>query len=126
MTTGHVTGDDRSIHAGDRWGGEIVVTRTQRIRRRWAAILAALTAAATGAGGAPAAFAAAAPPPGTGGVGRDVSPAHAPAAIMAGIHGWQAILIAIGAVLAGTVLAVLYDRVRAARQGRAAAHITRA
>jgi uncharacterized integral membrane protein len=45
---------------------------------------------------------------------------------MGGIHGWQAILIAIGAVLAGAVLAVLYDRARAARQDRVTAHITRA
>jgi uncharacterized integral membrane protein len=40
--------------------------------------------------------------------------------------GWQIILIAIGAVLAGGVLAVIYDRVRAARQERLSAHITRA
>jgi uncharacterized integral membrane protein len=44
---------------------------------------------------------------------------------LGGIHAWQAILIAIGAVLAGAVLAVLYDRVRAARQGRVTAHATR-
>jgi hypothetical protein len=125
MTTGHVPPDDRYVHAGDCWG-EIVVTRTQRIRRRCAAILAALTAAATWAGGAPAAFAAPVPPPGTGDVGRDVPLAPAQTAILGGIHSWQAILIAMGAVLAGAVLAVLYDRVRAARQGRATAHTTRA
>jgi uncharacterized integral membrane protein len=45
---------------------------------------------------------------------------------LGGIHGWEAILIAIGAVLAGAVLAVLYDRARAARQERATAHVTRA
>ena len=92
------------------------MNRTQRIRRRCAAILAALAAATTWAGGAPAAFAAPVPPPGTGGAGRGgpLAPAHT--ATMGGVHGWQAILIAIGAVLAGAVLAVLYDRARAARQ----------
>ena len=124
MTTGHVPPDDRHVHAGDRWG-EIVVTRTQRIRRRCAAILAALTAAATWAGGAPAASAAPVPPPGAGDEGRDVPQAPAHTATLGGIHAWQAILIAIGAVLAGAVLAVVYDRVRAARQGRVAAHATR-
>jgi len=42
------------------------------------------------------------------------------------MHAWQVILIAIGAVLAGAVLAVVYDRVRAARQARLTAHATRA
>src|SRR5215813_10986815 len=102
-------------------GGKIVVTRTQRIRRRCAAILAVLTAGATWAGGAPAAVAAPAPPPGTGDAGRDVRQAPAHTATLGGIHAWQAILIVIGAVLAGAVLAVLYDRVRAARQGRVTA-----
>jgi len=125
MTTGHVLHDDRSVHAGNRWG-EIVVTRTQRIRRRCVASLAALTAAATWAGGAPAAFAAPVPPPGTGGAGGGVPLAPAHTATFAGIHGWQAILIVIGAVLAGAVLAVLYDRARAARQERVGTHITRA
>jgi len=102
------------------------VTRTQRIRRRCAAILAALTAAATWAGGAPAAFAAPVPPPGTSDArrGGPLAPAHT--AAMGGIHGWLAILIAIGAVLAGAVLAVLYDRARAARHERVTAHVTRA
>jgi hypothetical protein len=124
MTTGHVPPDDRYVHAGGCWG-EMVVTRTQRIRRG-AAILAALTAAATWAGGAPAVFAAPVPPPGTSDAGRDVPAVPAHTATLGGIHGWQAMLIAIGAVLAGAVLAVLYDRVRAARQGRVSAHITRA
>ena len=100
------------------------MNRTQRIRRRCAAILAAL-AAATWAGGAPAAFAAPVPPPGTRHVGRDAPSAPAYTATLGGIHAWQAILIAVGAVLAGAVLAVLYDRVRAARQGRVTAHATR-
>ena len=101
------------------------MNRTQRIRRRCAAILAAL-AAATWAGGAPAAFAAPVPPPGTsdGRRGGPLAPAHT--AAMGGIHGWQAILIAIGAVLAGAVLAVLYDRARAVRHERVTAHVTRA
>ena len=125
MTTGHVPRDDHCVHAGDRWG-EIVVTGTQRIRRRCAASLAALTAAAPWADGVPAAFAAPVPPPGTGGEGRDAPLAPAQTATLGGIHGWQAILIAIGAVLAGAVLAVLYDRARAARQERVGTHITRA
>jgi len=125
MTTGHVPPDDRYVYAGGRWG-EMVVTRTQRIRRRGAAILAVLTAAVTWAGGVPAAFAAPVPPPGTSDAGRDVPTAPAHTATLGGIHGWQAMLIAIGAVLAGAVLAVLYDRVRAARQGRVSAHTTRA
>jgi hypothetical protein len=104
--------------------GEIVVTSTQRIRRRCAAILAALTAAATRAGGAPAAFAAPVPPPGTSDVGRDVPLVPAHTATLGGIHSWQVILIAIGAVLAGAVLAVVYDRVRAARQARVTADVT--
>jgi hypothetical protein len=99
------------------------MNRTQRIRRRCAAILAAL-AAAIWAGGAPAAFAAPVPPPGTLDArrGGPLAPAHT--AAMGGIHGWQAILIAIGAVLAGAVLAVLYDRGagRTARTGHRARH----
>lgn len=99
------------------------MTRTQRIRRRCAAILAALTAAATWAGGAPAAFAAPVPPPGISGAGRAVPAAPAHAATMGGIHGWQAMLTVIGAVLAGAVLAVLYDRVGArAGTGQRAHH----
>jgi len=125
MTTGHLSPDDHYVHAGDCWG-EIVMTGTQHIRRRCAAILAALTAAATWAGGAPAAFAAPVPPPGTSGAGRDVPAPPAHTATMGGIHGWRAMLTVIGAVLAGAVLAVLYDRVRAARRGRVSAHITRA
>ena len=96
------------------------MSRTQRIRRRWAAILAALVAAATWAGGVPAAFAQPVPP-GTGDGGRDVPPAPVHTATVGGLHGWQIILIAIGAVLA-----VLYDRGRAARRGRLPAHATRA
>jgi hypothetical protein len=107
-------------------GGEIVVARTQRIRRRCAAILAALTAVATWAGEAPAAFAAPVLPAGAGDAGRDVPPAPAHTATLGGILSWQAILIAVGAVLAGAVLSVLYDRVRATRQGRVTAHTTRA
>ena len=100
------------------------MNRTQRIRRRCAAILAAL-AAATWAGGAPAAFAAPVPPLGTGHGGRSGQLAPAHTAGMGGIHGWQAMLIAIGAVLAGAGLAVLYDRARA-RHERVATHVTRA
>jgi hypothetical protein len=99
---------------------------TRRIRRRCAAILAALAAAIVWAGGAPAAFAGPVPPPGTGDAGRDGPFAPVHTATVGGIHGWQIILIAIGAVLAGAVLAVLYDRMRAARQGQVTAHVTRA
>jgi hypothetical protein len=102
------------------------MNRTQRVRRRCGLIVAALVAAITWAGGAPAAFVAPVPPPGTGGRGRGDPPAPAHTAAVGGIHGWQIILVAIGAVLAGAVLAVLYDRARAARQGRVTAHVTRA
>ena len=98
---------------------------TQRTRRRCAAIVAALSAAATWAVGTPAAFAAPIPLPGTTDSGRG-GPPTAHTGTMGGIHGWQAILIAMGAVLAGAVLAVLYDRARAARQDRVTAHVTRA
>ena len=87
-----------------------------------AAIAAALAAATTWAGWAPAAFAAPVPPPGTGDAGRG----DPFAATVGGIDGWQIILIAIGAVPAGAVLAVLYDRARAARRARVTAYITRA
>ena len=100
------------------------MNRTQRTRRRCAAILAAF-AAVTWAGGAPAALAAPVPPPGTAGAGRG-GPLAPHAGAMGGVHGWQAILIAIGAVLAGAVLAVLYDRARPARHERVTAHVTRA
>ena len=101
------------------------MNRTQRTRRRCAAILAAF-AAVTWAGGAPAALAAPVPPPGTAGAGRGgpLAPAHT--AAMGGVHGWQAILIAIGAVLAGAVLALLYDRARPTRHEWVTAHVTRA
>jgi hypothetical protein len=109
-----------------RLRGEIVMNRTQRIWRRCAATLAALAAVTTWAGWAPAAFAAPVPPPGTGDArrGDPFAPAHT--ATVGGVHGWQIILVAIGAVLAGAVLAVLYDRARAARQARVTAHISRA
>jgi hypothetical protein len=105
------------------------MNRTQRIRRRCAARMAAILAAlaaVTWAGGAPAALAAPVPPPGFSGTGRrgPLGPAHT--AAMGGVHGWQAILIVIGAVLAGAVLAVLYDRARPARHERVTAHVTRA
>ena len=101
------------------------MTRTRRIRRRGTAVLIVLAAAIIGTGAAaPAASARSVPPPGTGGTGRDVPPAPAHAATVAGLHGWQIILIAIGAVLAGAVLAVVYDRARAARRARVTAHVT--
>jgi hypothetical protein len=101
------------------------MTRTQRIRRRGMAVLVMLAAATIWTGGAaPAAFAQPVPPPGTGDTGTDVPPAPAQTATVAGMHGWQIMLIAIGAVLAGAVLAVVYDRVRAARRARVTAHVT--
>jgi hypothetical protein len=98
---------------------------TRRIRRRCLAVLIALAAAMTWTGGAAApAFARSVPPPGSGGPERDVPLAQAHAATVAGMQGWQIILIAIGAVLAGAVLAVVYDRARAARRARVTAHVT--
>jgi hypothetical protein len=104
--------------------GEITMNRTRRIRR-CLAVLIVLAAATIWTGeAAPAASAQPVPPPGTGDTGGDVPPAPPPTATVAGMHGWQLILIAIGAVLAGAVVAVVYDRVRAARQARATAHVT--
>jgi hypothetical protein len=103
------------------------MNRTRRIRRRCIVALIAFAAALTWTGGAaPPALARPVPPPGSGATERDVPPAPAHTAIVAGMHGWQILLIAIGAVLAGAVLAVVYDRVRAARQARVTAHATRA
>jgi hypothetical protein len=114
------------MYTRERLWGEIAMIRTRRIRRRCIAALIAFAAALTWTGGAaPPAFARPVPPPGSGGTERDVPPAPAHAATVAGMHGWQIILIAIGAVLAGAMLAVVYDRARATRQARVAAHATR-
>jgi hypothetical protein len=104
--------------------GEIAMNRTRRIRRRGMAVLTVLAAAFIGTGGAAPAFVRSVPPPGTRGRGTDAPPAPAHTATVAGLHGWQIILIAIGAVVAGAVLAVVYDRARAARRARATAHVT--
>jgi hypothetical protein len=122
MTTGHIPPDDRYVHA--HGCGEIAMNRTRRIRRRGMAVLTVLAAAIIGTGGAAPAFARSVPPPGTRGTGRDAPPAPAHTAAVAGLHGWQIMLIAVGAVLAGAVLAVVYDRARAARRARVTAHVT--
>jgi hypothetical protein len=113
------------MYTRERPWGEIAMNGRRRIGRRCMAVVIALAAAMIWTGGAaPPAFARSVPPPGTGGTERDVPPAPAHTATVAGMHGWQIILIAIGAVLAGAVLAVVYDRVRAARQARVTAHAT--
>jgi hypothetical protein len=113
------------MYTRERLWGEIAMNGRRRIRRRCMAVLIVLAAAMTWTGGAASpAFARSVPPPGTGGPEKDVPPAPAHTATVAGMHGWQIILIAIGAVLAGAVLAVVYDRVRAARQARVTAHAT--
>jgi len=45
-----------------------------------------------------------------------VVPAHAHTAVSIGMPGWQIVLIAVGAALVAATLAVLLDRIRAARR----------
>jgi hypothetical protein len=86
--------------------------------RRIAAVLAGLTA--TVLASAPAAFAMQVPPPGELS-GQPVKhapviPAHAHTVVVGGMPGWQITLIAAGAALFAAVLAVLLDRILAARR----------
>jgi hypothetical protein len=90
--------------------------------RRLAAVLAGLGGAALASIiVAPAAFAVREPPPGGGG-GAPASPAppDTVAVVAGGMPGWQIALIAVGAALLAAVLAVLLDRVWAARRSLAA------
>jgi hypothetical protein len=92
-----------------------------RIRRfcRLAGALTGLAIALVAAlAGAPAAFAAVNPPPGP--LSRlepvaPVVPAHTHAPVTWDVTGWQIALIAVGAAIAGAIVAVLLDRTRARR-----------
>ena len=85
--------------------------------RRALAVLAGLTAAVLAVGATPA-FARLEPDPGAG----YVAPASVPAQVQVhtivagGMPGWQIALIAVGAALLAAALAVLADRVLAARR----------
>jgi len=83
--------------------------------RRLACILAGLTATAVAFAAAPAAAFATLPPPEPAGSGAG-SPVVIPAVATVGMPGWQIALIAAGAALVAAVLAVIADRVRAARR----------
>ena len=86
--------------------------------RRIAVLLAGLTA--TVLASAPAAFAMRVPPPG-GTPGNPVKhaqiiPVPTHTVVVGGMPGWQITLITVGAALAAAVLAVLLDRMLAARR----------
>jgi hypothetical protein len=87
--------------------------------RRIAGALAGLACAWLGlAVAAPAAFAVPVPP--SGGSGGVTAPAPTPVqvhtVVVGGMTGWQIALIAIGAALLATTMAVLLDRARTARR----------
>jgi hypothetical protein len=89
--------------------------------RRLAAVLAGLGGAALASIiVAPAAFAVREPPPGGGGAPASPAPPDTVAVVAGGMPGWQIALIAVGAALLAAVLAVLLDRVWAARRSLAA------
>ena len=83
--------------------------------RRILAAVVALAGTVLALATAPAAFARPLPPPDCCTTGRA---ADAPITVIAGggMPGWQIILIAVGAALAGAALAVLLDHARAARK----------
>jgi|SoiMetStandDraft_2_1073263.scaffolds.fasta_scaffold232158_3 hypothetical protein len=90
-----------------------------RIIRRLTCILAGLAAALVACtAAAPAALAVRVPPPGMGDPGGRVVRPPVHTVIVGGMPGWQIALIAVGAALLAAVLAVLLDRVWAARQHR--------
>ena len=83
--------------------------------RRALAVLAGLTAAVLALGATPA-FARLEPDPGAGYVAPASVPAQARTIVVGGMPGWQIALIAVGAALLAAALAVLADRVLAARR----------
>ena len=83
--------------------------------RRALAVLAGLTAAVLAVGAAPA-FARLAPPDPAGYVAPASVPAPVRTIVVGGMPGWQIALIAVGAALLAAALAVLADRVLAARR----------
>ena len=83
--------------------------------RRALAVLAGLTAAVLAVGATPA-FARLEPDPGAGYVAPTSVPAQVHTIVVGGMPGWQIALIAVGAALLAAALAVLADRVLAARR----------
>jgi len=83
--------------------------------RRALAVLAGLTAAVLALGAAPA-FARLQPPDPAGYVAPASVPAPVRVIVVGGMPGWQIALIAVGAALLAAALAVLADRVLAARR----------
>ena len=94
---------------------EVVMNRIIAIRRL-AVMLAGLAGALLASTAvSPAAFAVRVPPPG-GYDGTVQVPPEVHTIVIGGMPGWQITLIAIAAALLAAVLAVLADRIRAARQ----------
>ena len=83
--------------------------------RRALAVLAGLTAAVLAVGATPA-FARLEPDPGAGYVAPASVPVQVRTVVVGGMPGWQIALIAVGAALLAAALAVLADRVLAARR----------
>ena len=96
------------------------MNRIHHIRRLVVALAGLAVALVAGVAGGTAAFATVDPTPGPlyarfGPIDPAV-PAHAHAAVTGGMAGWQIALIAVGAAILGAIVAVLLDRVRAARR----------
>jgi hypothetical protein len=98
---------------------ETIMNPTRHIRRALA-VLAGLTAAVLALGAAPA-FARLQPPDPAGYVAPAPVPAQVRTIVVGGMPGWQIALIAVGAALLAAALAVLADRVLAARRAIPAA-----
>jgi hypothetical protein len=108
---------------------EIVMSHTHHIRRLVGMVTGLAAALVAAIAVTPAAFAMVVPPPGP--VSRfgpvqltkhPPIPAHTHAAITIGMPGWQIALIAVGAAVVAATLAVLLDRVWAARRHPAPTH----
>jgi hypothetical protein len=93
---------------------ETIMNPIRHIRRALA-VLAGLTAAVLAVGATPA-FARLEPDPGAGYVAPASAPAQVRTIVVGGMPGWQIALIAVGAALLAAALAVLADRVLAARR----------
>ena len=93
---------------------------TRRILRSAAAAAAAVLVAAvtTLVASAPAAFATRVPPPGMGDPGTQAAPPPVQTVTLGGMPGWGITLIAVGAALLAAAVAVLLDRMRAARRSQ--------
>jgi hypothetical protein len=89
-----------------------------RHTRRLVAVLAGFGATLLMLTAAPAAFAMRVPPPGgpTGSSALPKTPTVSRTVVVGGMPGWQIALIAVGAALLASIVAVLADRARAARR----------